>query len=266
MTTEDIKFCLILAYYDRPRMVRNALESIRDQDYTNWFLTFIDDGSKAPGGHVVEEILGEKLGQFKSCGYSAEKNATFREYEKGILYRLEDTPEIKAAQNGTRHPEFMNYGVLEVLGAKDSDVVAVICDDDGLYPGALQALNDYYTVNPAVGYSYHSLAVFDPFIEKPNPEHANREFWLNHRRDVPSAFCVCDSSQVTYRRMYFTQHGVRYPNIAGRALDAHLYGLLQNYDICRFNGLVGAYKGSFSNQLSYRISPETEYYPIDTEI
>lgn len=264
--SEDIRFCLILCYYDRPRMVANALESIRDQDYSNWYLTFIDDGSKAPGAPVVEEILGEKLGKFISIGYSAEKDATFRVYENGILYRLEDTPEIKAAQNGTRHPMFMNIGVMESPGMKDSDVVSIICDDDGLYEHSLKNLNEYYKANPDVTHSYCHLAVYSPDIERPDPSFKDRPFWLNHGCDVPGAYCKVDSSQVSYRRSVFTQKGFRYPSPAFRALDAALYSQLDQLGPCRFNGIMGQYKGSFPQQLSYRITEEDIYNPGDTSI
>jgi hypothetical protein len=56
---------------------------------------------------------------------------------------------------------------------------------------------------------------------------------------------------------------VRYPSPAFRALDAALYAQLDRLGPTRFNGIVGQYKGSFPNQLSYRISEEDIYNPID---
>jgi len=54
------KIVILLLYYDRPKMVRNALKSIKDLNYKNWELVFIDDGSKEPGRPIVEEILAEE--------------------------------------------------------------------------------------------------------------------------------------------------------------------------------------------------------------
>ncbi len=39
----NLKFELIIAYYKRPKIVLNALESIIKSTYDNWHLTFIDD-------------------------------------------------------------------------------------------------------------------------------------------------------------------------------------------------------------------------------
>ena len=41
----DNKFLILLFYYDRPKMVRNALQSVKELNYKNWELAFIDDGS-----------------------------------------------------------------------------------------------------------------------------------------------------------------------------------------------------------------------------
>lgn len=247
-------------------MAHNALESIRDQDYSNWYLTVIDDGSKAPGASIVEEVLGEKLGQFKASGYSPEKDATYREYENAKLYRLEDTPEDKARQGGTRHPGFMNAAILESPGMRDEDVVIILCCDDALYPDSLKNLNEFYRDNPEVMYSYCHVAVYDPLVEKPDPSHKDREFWLNHGKDIPRACCVIDSTQGSYRRAVFTKHGLRYPPVAWRALDAEIYSRLDQLGPWKFNGIVGQYKGSHPSQLSYRVSEEDIYNPKDTEI
>ena len=39
----NLKFELIIAYYKRPKIVLNALESIIKSTYDNWHLTFVDD-------------------------------------------------------------------------------------------------------------------------------------------------------------------------------------------------------------------------------
>lgn len=263
MENNDLGITLILVYYDRVRMVQNALRSIRDQDYDNWHLVFIDDGSKTPGAPIVEEVLGDKIGEPSSCGYIAEENFFFSQHEKATLYRVNDTPDEKRAQNGSRHPQFMTMGVLDT--PRDDDIIVIICDDDALYPGYLRNLNEYYKARPGVNYSYCHLAPYEPHIEKPDPEQGKRTFWLNHGVDVPAAWCKVDSTQVTYRKKIFTQYGVRYPSPAFRALDASLYAQLDRLGPTRFNGIIGQYKGSFPNQLSYRISEEDIYNPIDID-
>lgn len=267
---EETRFCLILVYYDRPQMVRNALESIRDQDYSNWFLTFIDDGSNIKGWPVVHQTLGgyDYFGEL-SGGCNVSQKFDWTTTSKNIIaYRINDSPEDKAAQNGSRHPEFMNKSILAEGsgGWTDNDVVIILCCDDALFPGALRNLNEYYKANPSVTHSYSSVAVYDPLVERPDPSFKDRPFWLNHGCDVPGAYCKVDSTQVQYRRSVFTQNGFRYPSPAWRALDAAIYSQLDQLGPCRFNGIIAQYKGSHSSQLSYRISEEDIYSPKDTEI
>ena len=261
----DLKFLIILAYYDRPRMVRNALESIRDQDYDNWYLSVIDDGSRNSCLPALEEILGEKLGKCSIMGHNAYTRSTYRVYEKGIYHYIMDSPEDKKEQGGSRHPQWMNNEILDWDGG-DEDIVVVLCCDDGLFPSALKNLNEYYKANPEVNHSYSHVAVYDPLVEKPQPEFKDRPFWLNHGKDIDSAYCRVDSSMVTYRKKYFTKHGVRYPSPHYRALDAALYNQLDQFGPCKFNGVVAQYKGSHPSQLSYRVSEEDIYNPKDTDV
>jgi hypothetical protein len=52
-----LSFLLILAYYDRPRIVRNALNSIAHLQSENWELVVIDDGSPRPIKPIATRIL-----------------------------------------------------------------------------------------------------------------------------------------------------------------------------------------------------------------
>ena len=49
----NLKFLIVLVYYKRPKMVLNALESIKNLSYGNWQLDFIDDS----GDEVFRETL-----------------------------------------------------------------------------------------------------------------------------------------------------------------------------------------------------------------
>ena len=41
---ESLKILILLFYYDRPEMVKNALKSIENSSYKNFTIAFIDDG------------------------------------------------------------------------------------------------------------------------------------------------------------------------------------------------------------------------------
>ena len=45
-----MKILILLLYFERPNLVRNALRSVRqaDRHHQDWELAVIDDGSRAP--------------------------------------------------------------------------------------------------------------------------------------------------------------------------------------------------------------------------
>ena len=57
MEKKELKFLILLFYYNRPKMVLNALNSINKLSYKNFEIAFIDDGSDNPGEPVVKETL-----------------------------------------------------------------------------------------------------------------------------------------------------------------------------------------------------------------
>ena len=58
------KFIIILAYYNRPKLVLHALESIKNLDYDNYEVHFIDDGSTERGEPVVRDFCSEIIDKF----------------------------------------------------------------------------------------------------------------------------------------------------------------------------------------------------------
>src|SRR5437588_1330755 len=64
-TASTLRILIILLYWDRPKMIKNALNSIKEQNYDNWELAFIDDGSEVPGEPIVKEILKDHLDKVK---------------------------------------------------------------------------------------------------------------------------------------------------------------------------------------------------------
>lgn len=227
-----MKECLIiLAYYDRPNMVRQALHSVANQIEDNWHLAFIDDASKTPGEPIVREILGDKV-------------------SKCTFYRINDSEELKKKQ-GSRHPEFMNKAVLEAGNTDTENPVIILCDDDALLPDYTKKLSEYYESQPTVMYSYCHVIPYNPFTEK-YTDLTPRPFGYNYSHPL-WPFSTVDSSQVTYRRAAFIRDGVRYPSPAYRCLDAALYDRLRPYGLCPFNGILGQAKGwNYGDQLGAR--------------
>lgn len=254
----DLKFLVVLAFYQRYKMVLNALESLRDQEYQGFHLAFVDDGSEKPGAPIAKEVLGI-TGEPRKGWMRHKESVEF--YDRATFYRIEDSPEDKVKQQGSRHPEFMNRAITDWDGGPE-DIVLILCDDDGYFPDYLDKLNDYYKTHPEVVYSFTHLAPFNPYTEPMSLDQANRPFWLNHNKDV-WPYSAIDGSQFSVRKKAFLD-GIKYPSPAWRCLDAHLFGSLQEkYGICVYNGLGSkVWKGDFEDQLGKRNSGN-EHTPTD---
>ena len=57
----DIKFSIITATYNRKKYVRRTIESVMGQEYSNWELIVVDDGSTDETSEIFEEIKDSKI-------------------------------------------------------------------------------------------------------------------------------------------------------------------------------------------------------------
>jgi glycosyltransferase involved in cell wall biosynthesis len=131
-----LKFEIVLVYYKRPQIVLNALDSIKQLQYKNWHLTFIDDSG--------DDSFKDTLLQY---GLDNEKVTYVASF---------DSEEMKKEQGGSRHGYFMN----EAIYTSDSDIVVILCDDDAIVDGYFEYLDEYYQLNPEINWlmvSYFSL-------------------------------------------------------------------------------------------------------------
>ena len=116
-----MKILILLAYFNRPKMVRFALESIKMQSYKNWELVFVDDGSDIPGRPIVEEILRDDLDKIK-------------------FYNTNHSVKDKINQGGS----IFGYYWTQAMYESNADISIMLCDDDGIFPDALENLSNYY--------------------------------------------------------------------------------------------------------------------------
>jgi glycosyltransferase involved in cell wall biosynthesis len=214
-------------------MVRNALESIKNLDYSNWELAFIDDGSILPGKPIVEEILAEHL-------------------EKVVFINTGDSIEDKIRRGGSRIGSYMNSAVK----SSDADLAIMLCDDDSLVPDYFTNLDKWFTEHPTSMYCYSHVILFDPFKEKPVREtfETDEIIWAGHKqnryknrynktRRLNPANSL-DSSQVAWRTSCNTKGRLRFPSPKTCNLDSSFYaGLRLKYGQVSFSGFIGQYKG-----------------------
>lgn len=198
------------------------------QSYNNWNMVICDDGSDIP----IQSVL-SSMGIIDS---------------RITVKRMNDSLEHKE-QFGSSAGRMLNEAMME----SNSDVAIILCDDDGLYPDYLFNLNEFYSSNPDVMYSYGHVNIYDPqsIANIDDIPESNLNTALNQRSSVNPS-CVVDASQVSWRLNQSTNNLFPFPQTA--ALDAVVFQKLYNlYGLCMYNNIVCQYKGIFSDQLGNRI-------------
>jgi glycosyltransferase involved in cell wall biosynthesis len=224
-----IKFLVVVAYYERPEMLRNALRSVKNSTYKNWDLCLIDDGIEFPGIGILNE-----------CFTKEER------IEHGISYiQTMDEKKRKDDRGGSQHGIYINTAI----ETSDSDIIIILCDDDILMSDYMEKLNSFYTLNPEVKYSYCHLEFYDPLNEK-DIVNSNYTRYLNSMNTPINPVRRVDSSQVTWRRNAWIESGIKFPYPRTSNLDELIFGNMHNsWGKCVFNDIVGQRKGIHAQQL-----------------
>jgi glycosyltransferase involved in cell wall biosynthesis len=233
----DSKILILLFYYNRPNLVRISLNSIKNHNYNNWELAFIDDGSEVEGKPIVEEILKNKLTNVK-------------------FYNTNDTIDDKLKRNKEEGSIFGKYAQ-QAIEESNADIVFMLCDDDAIYPEYLNNLNRYYREYPDENYVYSHIHTYDPVLTKieDNPPYENHH--LNKEHPLNPYFNI-DMSQVSWRRREFINNNIKFPYPMTVNLDASIFGQMHNrFGNCKFSGFFGQYKaiykGGYDDPLSHRM-------------
>ena len=235
MNMNNLKFELIIAYYKRPKIVLNALESILKSTYDNWHLTFVDDS----GDDSFKET-------FLNYGFDSSK-ITY----SPILMSDDEKNNI----GGSIFGKYVN----DAIQNTDADIIILICDDDAIFPDYMENLNKFYTKNPDKMWGYSHVKFFNPekqHYSESTDVPSDRTFNTSNLNDYtlpiqPS--CRVDSSQVSFRKNAFTQTNLWYPYPYTKDLDRNVFEkLYEKIGLCHFTNCYGQYKGWFANQLGVR--------------
>lgn len=214
------KFLIILAYYERPKIVLNALESILEMDYDNYEVHFIDDGSTQRGEEVVREKCASIIDKF-------------------TFHYIDNTPQQKEQQGGSIHGKYLNIAIQE----SDADYVMILCDDDAMYPTFFSKFNNFLNnegdnVKP---YYYSNVVIYDCLKEdyKLGIERNDLSKGINSFKEPISPSFKVDSSQVIYSRNRFIEDGLSYPHPQTKNLDAAMYSqMIHHWGLCYYTGLI----------------------------
>src|SRR5258705_1607329 len=225
----NLKFLIPLLYWDRPNMVRNALNSIREMRYDNWELAFIDDGSDIPGRPVVEDVLKDHLNKVK-------------------FIRAETTMAERADPGS-----MIGWHINNSVRSSDADIVVVLCDDDGMHPEYCNNMNKFFTENPAEVWGYSHVIAFDPTIQDYHTTPLTPGFSYNgHVKRIEPA-CAVDSSQVVFRADCTRKDNIEWPYPKTGCLDMDFYNrMVPKYGFCPFIGCVWQYKTLFSDPIGLK--------------
>lgn len=124
-------FSIILPTYNRARLLPRAIASVLEQDYRDWELLVVDDGSTDETSALVEDFI---------------------QREKRIRF----FPRVHEGLVPTR-----NFAVAESRGS----YVAFIDSDDEYKPGHLKLHHDYLLQHPQVQMLYGKVEVIgDPYV------------------------------------------------------------------------------------------------------
>ncbi len=223
-----MKVLILLCYYNRPKMVKNALKSILNQSYTNWELVFVDDS----------EELNQDLVDYLNLNFK----------DKVTYYHTNDTKEAKISRGYSTFGSYWNKGCQN----STSDIVLMLCDDDALYEDYLLNLNTWYENNPDKHYCYSHVVNFNPQETQPEENNYDPNYWLNRTEPI-NPCCMVDASQVSWRLKSMLESGITFPETQTANLDAAVYGQMQTtWGLCEYSGFVGQYKATFPDQLGNR--------------
>jgi glycosyltransferase involved in cell wall biosynthesis len=228
-----MKFLILLFYYERPDLLKNALLSVKNSTYKNWDMSVIDDGINFPA-----------LGIINSC-FTADE----REQHRISYVQTFDSETRKQQRGGSQFGEYANTAI----GISDADIIIMLCDDDMLKPDYLEKLSDFYLNNPSIKYSYSHLEFYDPNNGMPSDNNVvsdNYTRYLTNNTGPINPVRKVDSSQVSWRRDNWLNDDIKFPSPRTSNLDEMIYKQMYvAWGECQFNGLISQWKGIHEGQL-----------------
>jgi spore maturation protein CgeD len=130
----DKKVSIILTVYNKPKWLRECIESVMNQTYENWELFIMEDNSPDP---EIRRIIHEF------------KDPRITRYFSGV------SDETRYAT--ARYATLINIAFPRTTG----DYVTYLVDDDKYFPDRLQTMVDYMDANPEHQVAYHALLNID---------------------------------------------------------------------------------------------------------
>ena len=230
-----MKFLILMPYFNRPILVRNALTSIlrASEHHDNWELGFGDDNSKIPGRPIVEEILKDHLDK--------------------VRFDKSDMTFDDKVKHGLIFGKLANKAIAE----SDADVAIILCDDDEFVPTYMKELASFFTDHPEILYCYSKVHLYNPLLQK--SDSVDNITGKYNQWDGPiNPVNKVDASQVAWRLECCKVHGAGFADstlcVPGKPwikdTDKSFFeNLYEHCGDCHPSGLVAQYKGVHDHQL-----------------
>lgn len=239
------KFLIIIAYYERPKIVLNALNSILNISYPEYEVHFIDDGSTNRGEPIVRDVCKSIIDKF-------------------TFHYIDNTIEQKKQQGGSIHGKYLN----EAIKLSNADHVIILCDDDAIYPDFLSKLNILLKKeeNKNKNYFYHNMVLYNSLIERyyDGVERNDLSYFTNRWKTPINCAGKVDSSQVTFSRKSFIADNLKYPFPKTSNLDFDIFNqMAEKWGYCNYSGLISQIKSNNEDNLVWKDKTSTMYYTKD---
>lgn len=230
---------ILLVYYNRPILVRNALNSIlvSHQHYNSWRLAVLDDGSDIPAEPIVREVMRDHL-------------------DRIVFYNTNSTFQDKS-KLGATVGRIANQAIVDT----DLPIGVTLCDDDELHPLYLKRLDRYFFCNKTVAYCYSNIHLYNPLTQK-SQDVNNINGHYNQWSYPIECYGKVDGSQVAFRLDRMKEVGISYeestvhPNRKENPFLVNLDGELfkqfyEKFGEAQYTGLVAQYKGIHEYQMVF---------------
>lgn len=222
-----MKCLILLTYFNRPILIKNAIKSILNSDFKNWELFVCDDGSDYPAEPILNKILSNIDNKITYC-------------------QTNKTIEQKCSE-GISIGKYVN----EAINNSNADFAVILGDDDELLPTYMSDLKDFYTKNPGIDYCYSHVYLKNP-LKLQSQEILNHSSHYNNYREPINCYGKVDGSQVSFRLRCCKEKGAWLKENTNdgsdtpwiKNTDAEFFQSL--YDKCGpayFSGLIGEIKG-----------------------
>lgn len=251
MLKESLKILILMSYYNRPILVKNALKSIlkANEHHSNWCLAFGDDGSEKPGRPIVEDILKDHLNK------------------------------VTFVHSGMKFEDKIKQGLIlgkmanKVMKESNADVALILCDDDELVPDYLKNLSEFFLQRDAL-YCFSKLYLYNPLFQKSNEVELNSiNKWSNFNEPINPVNHL-DASQVAWRLDCCKERGAWFKestlSVPGKPwtqdTDKSFFeNLYDRCGLCQPTGFVGQFKGVHDYQfLWHKNVPPASLWAYDS--